>query len=349
MPMSRSSDEHGVVLLLVLVILVASISTVYAFTRTTTLEVLSSRQRSEHVRAELLAASGKRIAVRALLHDLDWGEDLTRTLESERDDWALLSRAPIQVPGGGILRIGITDGGARINLNALVDSAGELHPPSRVFLTTALERIIDAMPGRAEDKAYDVDALAVGILDWIDIDDQTASFGDDEIRTYGRIDPDALPLDRPVFSIDELIQVPGMDTLLLEAIKDYFTSQPMYPAIEKSGVNPNTAPAHVLGLVYHFQGSAAEGRLFDRDDVFRILRFREEGRIFCRELSDEDCESFEEYLEIFGDVIFPPLQFASNVFEIDIEASYGETRACVSSVIDRTDSEVRTLAYRMDC
>ncbi len=345
----RRDHEHGVVLLLVLVILVACISTVYAFTRTTTLEVLSSRHRSERTRAELLARSGVRVVERVLLDDLDWGDELTRLLESERDDWALLTRAPIEVSGGGVLRIGIVDAGARINLNGLIDASGQAHRPSRPFLETALERIIESMPGRAEEKLYDIDAIAVGILDWLDADDQTASFGDNEERFYGNKDPDAVPLNRPLFSLDELAAVPGVDRLLLEALKDYFTSYPMFPAVNKSGVNPNTAPAHVLGLVYHYQGNASEGRLFDRDDVFRILRFRDEERLFCRDLSREACESFQEHMEIFGDLVFPPLQFASDVFEIEVEASYGETRACVSRVIDRSDVEIRTLAIRLEC
>ncbi len=348
--MTRASDEEGVILLLVLVILVASISTVYAFTRTTMLEVLSSRQRSERTRAELLARSGERVAVRALLDDLEWGDELTLALESGRDDWALLARAPIEVPGGGVLRFAIADAGARINLNGLVDASGAARLQSRPFLRAALERIIDMMPGRDEEKLYDPDDLAVAILDWLDADDQTLSFGDDEARSYARTDGDPVPPDRPVFSLDELIGVPGMDALLVEAIKDYFTAYPMYPAIENSGVNPNTAPAHVLGLVYHYQGNASEGRLFQRDDVFRILRFRDEDRIFCPEgAQEDDCESFADHLEVFGDVIFPPLQFASNVFEIQVEASYGETRACLSRVIDRSKPETRTLAYRMDC
>ncbi len=347
--MTRGRGEQGVVLLLVLVILVACISTVYAFTRTTTLEVLSSRHRSERTRAELLARSGVRVAERALLDDLEWGDELTRLLESQLDDWALLTRAPIEVPGGGELRIGIVDAGARINLNGLIDASGQPRLPSRPFLETALERIIESMPGRAEEKLYDIDAIAVGILDWLDANDQTASFGDNEARFYDGMDSDAVPLDRPLFSLDELGAVPGVDRLLLEALKDYFTAYPMFPAVDKSGVNPNTAPAHVLGLVYHYQGNASEGRLFDRDDVFRVLRFRDEERIFCRESSREGCESFQEHMEIFGDLVFPPLQFASDVFEIEVEASYGETRACVSRVIDRSGVEVRTLAYRLEC
>ena len=347
--MRRDRREQGVVLLLVLVILVACISTVYAFTRTTTLEVLSSRHRGERTRAELLARSGTRVAERALLDDLDLGDGLTRLLESERDDWALLTRAPIEVPGGGELRFWIVDAGARINVNGLIDAFGQARLPSRPFLETALERIIESMPGRTEEKLYDADALAVGILDWLDSDDQTESFGDNEARFYGGTDPDAVPLDRPLFSIDELGRVPGMDRLLLGALKDYFTAYPMFPAVDRTGVNPNTAPAHVLGLVYHYQGNASEGRLFDRDDVFRILRFRDEERVFCRDQSQEGCESFQEHMEMFGDQVFPPLRFASDVFEIKVEASYGETRACISRVIDRSEVEVRTLAYRMEC
>ena len=104
-----------------------------------------------------------------------------------------------------------------------------------------------------------------------------------------------------------------------------------------------------LPLEYLVGALPTEDTLFDRDDVFRVLRFRDEERIFCRESSREGCESFQEHMEIFGDLVFPPLQFASDVFEIEVEASYGETRACVSRVIDRSGVEVRTLAYRLEC
>ena len=57
--MTRPGDQEGVVLLLVLVILVALISTVYAFTRTTTLEVLRTRQRAVRTRDAFLARCGE--------------------------------------------------------------------------------------------------------------------------------------------------------------------------------------------------------------------------------------------------------------------------------------------------
>lgn len=346
----RPKRDEGVVLLLVLVILVATVSTVYAFTRTATLEVLSSRQRSERTRAELLARSGERVAVRALLDDLEFGDDLTVALETQRDDWHLLTQEPVEVPGGGVLRFGIQDAGSRINLNALVDSGGRARPQSLPFLKAALERVIEMMPGRSEDKPYDAEAVATAILDWVDADEQTLSFGDDEARTYAPAEGEPVPPNRPLFAIDELLDVPGVDALLVRALEDYFTASPMYPSIEQGGVNPNTAPPHVLGLVFHYQSNADDGRLFGRDEVFRILQFRAEDRLFCPEGSDEEgCESFAAHMQVFGEVIFPPLQFASDVFRIDVEASYGETRACVSRVVDRRDREPRTLAYRVDC
>ena len=51
----RPGRDEGVVLLLVLVVIALTISSVFAFARTSVLEVMSVRQRAERVRAPALA------------------------------------------------------------------------------------------------------------------------------------------------------------------------------------------------------------------------------------------------------------------------------------------------------
>ena len=92
--MSRAGDEDGVVLLLVLVLVVVAISTAYAMSKTSMIEVISTRQYGQHARATLLARSGVALAERVLADDLVEGDDVTRAVESDLDAWALLSVGP---------------------------------------------------------------------------------------------------------------------------------------------------------------------------------------------------------------------------------------------------------------
>ncbi len=346
--MRSDRREEGVVLLLILVVIVLTIGSVYAFARTTLLDVMSARQRTAHVRAEFLARAGVEIALRTLLDDLFMSDDLlTVALESPEDPWRLLSDALIEVPGEGSLRVTIQDAGSRVSLNGLLDENGELYPDSHPFLTAALERIIEDMPGREEDKPYEPGEIAEAILDWLDSDDQTR-LGDLETDYYRGVGENALPVNRPVLSLDELSGIPDLDASLLEGIKAYFSPYPLVPTSNGSGVNPNTAPPHILAMIYH--GTSGEKRLLDRDDVFRILTARDEDKIFCEPEYGERCESFPALTGFVGETFFPRLQYASSVFTIRTEGRYGAARACVITVVDRSFAEEpQTLFYRTGC
>jgi type II secretory pathway component PulK len=114
-------------------------------------------------------------------------------------------------------------------------------------------------------------------------------------------------------------------------------------------VNLNTAPAHVLGLIFH--GAADDQRLLDQRDVFEILKARSEGKVFCPGAGQDPCTTFSGTVGIAeGEAIFPPLTYKSRVFAVDVEATVGETRACVHSVIDRgSNGQAKTLYYELGC
>lgn len=354
--MTRAPDsrgEEGVVLLLVLVLVVVAISTAYAMSKTSLIEVLATRQSAQHTRADLLARSGVGLAERALLDDLVEGTDLTRAVESDLDAWALLSHQEIELPGGALLRVHIHDAGNRINLNALLDPEGKrIGETSKNFLKAVLAHLRDTAPefkGSSSLGDQEIDDLSDAILDWIDKDDETR-VGTPEPEYYVEIKKaKSAPLNRPVFSLDELAPVPGMDPLLLEALKAYFTPYPMFPGTDGGGVNLNTAPAHVLALIFH--GVGDDQRLVDQRDVFEILKAREEHRVFCPAPGVDPCTSFSQVAGIAeGETIFPPLAYTSRVFAVNVEALVGETRACVQAVIDRGDgSEPKLLYYELGC
>lgn len=352
-PARARDGEEGIVLLLVLVLVVVAISTAYAMSKTSLIEVLASRQSAQHTRADLLARSGVGLAERALVDDLLEGTDVTRTVESDLDAWALLSRQEIELPGGALLRVRIHDAGNKIDINALVDAEGKrIGESSKTFLKAVFAHLRDTAPefkGSSALGDQEIDDLSDAILDWIDKDDETR-VGTPEPEYYVEIKKaKSPPLNRPVFSLDELAPVPGMDPLLLEALKAYFTPYPMFPGSDGGGVNLNTAPAHVLALIFH--GVADDQRMLDQRDVFEILKARREGKVFCTTAAQEPCTTFSETVGIAeGEAIFPPLTFTSRVFAVDVEATVGDTRACVHSVIDRgTGAEPKTLYYELGC
>ncbi len=351
--MTRVRDEQGVVLLLVLVLVVVAISTAYALGKTALIEVMSTRQYLQHARATLLARSGVALAVRTLQDDLLEGDETTRAVESSLDAWALLSQQEIALPGDALLRVKVTDVGGKLNLNALVDREGKrIGEASKSFLKAALAHIAETAPAFKGSSSYgdeDVDDLADALLDWLDKDDETRVGTPEEEYYVGIKKAAGAPLNRPVFSLDELTAVPGLDALMLEALKAYFTTYPMFPPAEGGGANLNTAPPHVLGMIYH--GLGEEFELLDSRDVFELLKVRSEGGIFCPADAPEPCTNFFRTLGIAeGEQIFPPISFASRVFRIDSEARVGETRACVSSVVDRGDgSAPKTLYFRLGC
>jgi len=349
----KLQDEDGIVLLLVLVLVVVAISTAYAMSKTSLIEVLSTRQQAQHARAEMLARSGIALAQRTLLDDLMEGDETTKAVESSRDAWAVLSAQDLVLPGDARLRLSIADAGGRINLNALVDAEGKrIGETSKAFLKAAIAHIKDTTPelkGRPGLNDEDIDDLADAILDWLDKDEETR-VGTPEQEFYVDMrKATSAPLNRPVFSIDELAGVPGLDALMLDALAAYFTTQPMFPPADGGGANLNTAPPHVLGLIYHGVGDELE--LLDPRDVFELLKAREEGRVFCPAAGPPPCTDFFSELGIApGEQIFPPLAYTGNVFRIDSEAHVGETRACVRTVVDRGQGgEMKTLYYELGC
>jgi type II secretory pathway component PulK len=347
-PPGDTRGEKGVVLLLVLVLIVLSVSSVYAFARASLLDVSSAKERMSRARAELAARSGITLAVRAIQDDAASTDPVVRQLESARDPWGQLAASPIALPGGGELRVIVEDAGRRIPLNAVVGAEGGATEGARQFLQAALERVIENMPGRPEDKRYDIEAVADGIIDWIDADTETR-LGDAEATFYEDRRAPRPPVDRPLFSIGELAAVPGVDARLLDALGAYFSPSPDLPRSGGAGLNPNTAPAHVLGLMY-LVVPGRSGVFLEKADIFRLLKARQEGRLACPgEAISPDCTSLAELLGQPPESIFPPIAYQSAVFTVRSEAVIRDARACVRAVLRRGEEEVETLAYRLGC
>ncbi len=346
----RPGDESGVVLVMVLFFLATSIALAVSTQRSTVVQLIAAQQRESLARAQIAARSGLAVAERALLDDLQAADAVAGQIDGVRDAWVLLGQVPIALDEETTIEVRVRDGGDRISINALVDGEGKrIGEKSREFLVDALGTIVDNTPElRSSPIANDEKRgdLADAILDWLDSDEETR-LGTPEESYYARAA--SAPLNRRILSIDELADVPDMDPLLLEVLAAYFSPYPFFPTDQNGGgVNPNTAPPHVLSLMY--TGSEFGRQLLNEDDVFRMVDIRGEGDWFCPGETGEDCVSLMRELRREGEDVFPGLQYQASIFHVEVQARFREARACIRATIDRSWPEgPATLLRRHGC
>ena len=124
----------------------------------------------------------------------------------------------------------------------------------------------------------------------------------------------------------------------MEALKPYVT---VHPFGAEMGINPNTAPPHVLALIFFDDG--VQRNLADEHTVREILKVRQEGGFLCGDSqSDEACTPMSEIVPNSAG-IFPPLSFESNFFVVVSEAQVGDIRRRVEAVLDRSAAPAVTL------
>jgi len=337
--MMRSKDERGVILVVVLVFALLLVTSITTFQRRAMLDSMVARHRDSAAEAEAAARGGVRLAITLLLEDRL--QEITGGLDSDSltDAWARASGIELPAGDGVVLRLSVEDAGARLNLNALIDG-GKPRKYSELFLTQLLERVIDDIP-TGKSKAYDTADLAQNLLDYLD-EDEVAIQGGLEDDAYQRRDPPAKAQNRPLLSVDELRLVEGFDGPLVDALRPYVT---VYPYARADGINPNTAPPYVLGLVFH--GVGEDFRFASEDEVKSVLKAREGGELVCADdASNPACAV--KLQDVLPGEVFPPPTFTSRVFTIRAEATVGEVRRTIEAVVDRgTPSQPQILAWRV--
>lgn len=330
--MRSTRRQRGVVLLIVLffaLLLTASIAT---FLKRATVDAILSRNRDAMAQAEALARGGVEIAKALLIESSgrETSDPTTSLLDTHLDGWAQVANAEIEAGGGARLRLQIEDAGARLNLNAVLnlDENGQVPDRSEYFLHAFLEKMIEEMPVD-EQALYDPRELAENLIDYVDPDEvrMAGGFEDDY---YQRQPSPYRAANRPLLSVDELGLVEGFDAALVDLIRPYVT---VHPFAGGGGVNPNTAPPHVLALIFYNDG--VDLRLAKEEDVRRILEARESGEIFCPGQEDEECTSMSSIVAN-AESIHPPLVYTSDTFTVRSEARVGKVRRTVETVIDRT-------------
>ena len=322
--------QRGVVLVVVLVFALLLSSTIATFLRRATIDHLVSLNRESTARAESLARGGVRLATALLLEDkLKEQQQVGFPGESLDDAWALAGLAPVEMEDGSALRLVIEDVGSKLNLNAVLafNEDGAANERTAPLLDALLAKVIEEMPIPPGEKRWERELLVRNLIDYADPDEVGAD-GDSENAAFEHGDWPFRPSNRPLLSVDELRRVAGFDARLVEALRPYVT---VYPYVNGGGVNPNTAPPHVLALLFYSDG--VDLTLANEETVRQILEVRQEGGAVCGDKqSFESCTPIREIVE---NAIFPEPTFATDVFVVTAEAQVGSVRRSIEVVLDR--------------
>jgi general secretion pathway protein K len=342
MPMNRSAHQQGVVLLVVLFFALLLTSSIATFTRRAIIDASVARNRDAAARAEALARSGIRLGKSILVMDQIQEQATQQAIDSHKDAWSHLSE--IEIPGGNgaTLNIRIEDSGMLLNLNSIFDYAegGAPYAETEPFLYAFFEKVIDEMkipPGEKE--LYKIPELSEALMDWVDADTVRLNGGLEDTH-YQLRQPPYRAANGPLMSVDDLFLIEGFDHKLVEALRPYITVEPLAGG---GGVNLNTAPAHVLSLIYSNDG--VDDRLASEDQVKQILKIREEGGLLCGEsLSLKGCEPISS---IVPNPIFPPPTYQASVFRIVANAQVGDIKRTIEATVNRSVDPPLMLSWRV--
>jgi general secretion pathway protein K len=342
MPLNRSSRQQGVVLLVVLFFALLLTSSIATFTRRAIIDASVAHNRDASARAEALARSGIRLGKTILVMDRIQEEATQQSVDSHQDAWSELSKVEIPAGDGAVLKIRIEDSGSLFNLNSIFNyaEAGAPYEETELFLEAFFEKVIDEMKIPPGEKFYDVTELTEALMDWVDADGVRLQGGLED--TYYQLqDPPYWAANGPLMSVDDLFLIEGFDHQLVEAMRPYLTVEPFAGG---GGINLNTAPAHVLSLIFSRDGGS-DHRLIKESQVKQILEVRDKGGLICGEgLSLEDCTPIST---IVASPIFPPPTYATSVFTIVADARVGEVRRSIEAVVNRNVDPPLMLSWRV--
>jgi general secretion pathway protein K len=341
MPLNRSAHQQGVVLLVVLFFALLLTSSIATFTRRAIIDASVARNRDAASRAEILARSGIRLGKSILVMDQIQEQTTQQAIDSHKDAWSHLSEVEIPGGDGATLNIQIEDSGMLFNLNAIFDHAegGAAYAETEPFLYAFFEKVIDEMKIPPGEKFYDISELSEALMDWVDSDPIRLKGGLED--TYYQLqEPPYRAANGPLMSVDDLFLIEGFDRKLVAALRPYVTVEPFAGG---GGINLNTAPAHVLSLIYFNDG--VDDRLADEDEVEQILEIRKKDRLLCGE--DITVKGCTPIRSIVANAIFPPPTYKASVFTIVARAQVGDVKRSVEAVVNRSVDPPLMLSWRV--
>lgn len=337
---SLSKRQRAIVLPMVLIVGFLLTTAILTFVRRSLVDGMLIQNRDRARAAEALARGGIQIGKAVLFQyrldaQLD-AQDSESGSTALDQTWHQLGDARHITDWGGSLVVKIEDSGSRLNLNSLVpigtsEEESQASDEAEEFLKDFIDKILEELESARPEQGDDSREMARNLIDYIDGDDVAIS-GKREDDYYESQDPPYRAPNGPLLSVEELAMVEGFDAQIAQAMAPYVT---VYPLLGGPGINVNTAPPHVLALIY--QGSSGDMRLASEDIVRDIMKERSEGRIICSatETDPDRCVGLSEVGlnegSIFPDVNWPLL---SAVFRIEAEARVGRVVRRIEAVID---------------
>lgn len=341
--MTPPRRQRGMVLLVVLFFALLLTSSIATFTRRSVVDRMVARNRDDAARAEALARGGIQLGAALLSLDKIAKQASALPIDSYLDGWYRIRDTAIPSGDDATLTLRIEDSGSRFNLNAVFDHAegGGAYQESEPFLRELLFKAISELDIPPGEKVYDEAELALALIDWVDPDEESMNGGSED-DYYQTQDPPYRARNRPLLSVDELLLIEGFDRQLVDALRPYVT---VFPYVGGEGVNLNTAPTHVLALLFFNDG--VDDRLAKDDEVKQILDARARGTLLCGEgFNQGGCTPIQSIVPN-ANSIFPAPTFVSTIFTIEAEARVGEIRRSVEAVIDRDVTPPAPLSWRV--
>jgi general secretion pathway protein K len=348
----RNSGFVLVAVLFFVLLLTAGIAT---FQKRALMDALIARNRENAARASALARGGIQVAIALLLEDRLRQVDGELAIDGPTDVWSKAGAADLPIDEDSQISLPVSDMGSLLNLNAVLNAfggndeqgdngrdAGEDQDKARVFLEKIIEKAIEDMaeaqeipPGELD---YDAKQLADNLLDFADPNDVRQSGGPEDAY-YQEQTPPYRAWNKPLVSLSQLRLIEGFDARLAAQLERYLT---VHPFAGKSGINVNTAPAHVLALLFRLDGS--DYQLVDEDTVKEILEARAKGTLICGEGGSKDgaCIALNTIRGLQNEP-FPPPTYATDYFEVKTQARVGDVTREVEAIIDRSDPVAPTL------
>jgi general secretion pathway protein K len=218
------SSQQGVALITA-VLIVALVTTIaVAMASRQQLDIRRSANIFDSDQAWLAALGGEDYARNVLAAD---GKN--SSVDNLEEDWA----QPVQFPFEGMVLSGVMeDMQGRFNLNNLIDSNGAVIPLEQ----QRFERLLTLL---------DLDqAIAQGVLDWLDSDINPRMGGGAEDDFYMEQQPGYRAANRLMASASELRLVSGVTAEAYKKLAPFVVALP-----KRAAININTAPAEVLAMV----------------------------------------------------------------------------------------------------
>lgn len=280
---SMKADSQRGVALLTILLLVVSITVVAG-------AMLASQKIA-------IRRSGLLFDQNQLLQDINAGQQLAVTLiradaklndtDSEQDIWA--QPIPPYTLGGHSIDIELRDEGSRFNINNLYHNGAVDTAALAVF-----QRLLTQLNLEPD--------TAVAILDYQDADSEVYQDGGDENVVYAqqsnRGADTALP-NQALLSIDQLVEVKGVDAQVLATLRPYITAVPYYLPININTASPVLFAALVEGASSQQMQSIVELRAKQAfssvDDVWQLpvlSSVKEEERKALTPLLAVDSQAF---------------------------------------------------------